>query len=614
MKTCLSPWQSFLLLIVIFFVHCTNPQANEVSHLDNAMFRGNAWHSGTVRSKPFQNVTVKWKFKTEGAIRGSASMSNTLLFIGSADGHLYALDKASGELHWKFKTGGAVYSTPAVYKNVVVFTSRDSYVYAVSHSKGELIWKMKTGELPAHTWGWDYFLSSPTIVDDHVIFGSDDGIIYCVDATNGKINWNFKTKGRLRATPASQGGLIFVGSFDGFLYALDSNTGELKWKFETDGTHLDSEGSGWDRLSIDSTPAIADSIIVFGSRDGNVYALNTLSGKQYWEFSYGPTWAISSPAIHKGIAYIGWSDNNLFSAIDLATGKERWKFKAENYIYSSPLVSDSMIYVGSHDQNLYALNTQTGLKVWQYRTAGGILSSPVIDEELLYVGSDDGNLYAFERTSKPIIRKAVFAQQLAPKYFPVDSRAGSYFIMHGYENLDTLTIEKFVREQIGSKSPSVLLFVTDRIPTSLLVSSERKLGLLREYLNSGGRVVWMGAIPNQFKLDKQGNIIDESVAEAEGLLDVEFDVTHDLGGYFCNVTDEGIKWGLDKGWVGAFSIKQQDGVTALAVNDQNRPSAWIKNFGGPLNSGFIYFRPWEVGRRVTDEELELVRKITERML
>lgn len=604
-----------LFILFLLFASCSNPSNYGTTNLENRMFRGSPMHNGVSSARSFLNVDIKWKFRTDGAIRGSASMNTSTLFIGSGDGHLYAVDKVLGKEYWKFKIEGAVYSTPALYKGLVIFTSRDNHLYAVSQSDGELIWKVKMNGMPAHKWGWDYFQSSPTTVDDQIVIGSDDGTVYNVDAATGTVNWNFKTNGRLRATPAVQGGIVYIGSFDGFLYALDNNTGVLKWKFETDGTHLNSDESGWDRISIDSSPAIADSVLVFGSRDGNVYALNTLTGKQYWKFSYGPTWAISSPAIRKGVVYIGWSDNNLFSAIDLATGREQWQFVAKNYVYSSPLVSDSIVYVGSHDQNLYALNTQTGSKVWQYRTGGGVLSSPIIDGELLYIGSDDGNLYAFERSSKPTIRKAMFAQHTAPKYFPVDSRAGSYFNMLGYESLDTLAIEKFVTEQIASKKPSVLVFVTDRIPTSLLTTTAgEEFGLLRRYLNTGGRVVWMGAIPNLFKIDGQGNVIGESAAEAENLLDVKFDVTHDLGGYFCSVTDEGTKWGLERGWVGSFSVKQQDGISVLAVNDHNRPSAWFKNFGDSLNSGFVYFRPWEVGKRATDEELEMVRTIAEKEL
>jgi outer membrane protein assembly factor BamB len=54
-----------------------------------------------------------------------------MIYIGSFDGRLYALDARTGQEKWSFKTDGEVYSSPAVAGGVVYFSSTDGYLYAV---------------------------------------------------------------------------------------------------------------------------------------------------------------------------------------------------------------------------------------------------------------------------------------------------------------------------------------------------------------------------------------------------------------------------------------------------------------------------------------------------
>jgi eukaryotic-like serine/threonine-protein kinase len=596
--------------LALLILSCAKKTEVNIDSEKNLMFRGSPEHAGVSSKASFGNVIQKWKFETLGAVRGSVSILGDRIYVGSSDTYLYCLNKNTGDIFWKFKTSGAINSTPALDHNAVYFTSRDNALYSLNATTGALNWKFETGELLPHKWGWDYFISSPTVNFGAIYFGSGDGNVYSVAAIDGKLNWKFATKGRIRCTPAVKDNVVYVGSFDANMYALDKETGELKWKFETDGLRFNSDSSGWDRNSIDSSPAIMDSVLAFGSRDGNVYAINSQTGKLYWKFSYGPTWSISSPAIHNNTVFIGWSDNYLFSAIDLKTGKERWRYQCRYYVYSSPVASDSIVYVGSHDRSLYGLHTRTGEKVWQVRLNAGILSSPVIDDNILYIGSDDGAVYAFEKSTKPVIHKAVFSLNGVPGYWNTDPRLAPYLMSYGYDLMDSIKLEKFLTKHINDKQPSVVVFTTERIPPTLLGGTNSP-GLLREYLEAGGKVVWTGNIPNVHRFDSRGNVIGENSAVAEKLLDVHFDITHDWGSYNISSTAEGKKWGLPNWWIGTFSVKPQADLQVLAVNEYNRPSVWVKNYGGKEGAGFVMYRGWETSRSARDHELEMVRRLAE---
>src|SRR5947208_1827338 len=88
-----------------------------------------------------------------------------------------------------------------------------------------------------------------------------------------QVRWRWKTGGRVRSSPAVAAGRVYVGSMDGRLYALDAATGKLAWKYDTEGTTLNAAKFRYDRTSVQSSPAVAGGLVVFGCRDGFLYAL-----------------------------------------------------------------------------------------------------------------------------------------------------------------------------------------------------------------------------------------------------------------------------------------------------------------------------------------------------
>ena len=60
-----------------------------------------------------KKTPLKWKFETEKGC-SSLALSGGMVYFGSDDNHLYALDIKTGEEKWKFETGEEVSSSPAV--------------------------------------------------------------------------------------------------------------------------------------------------------------------------------------------------------------------------------------------------------------------------------------------------------------------------------------------------------------------------------------------------------------------------------------------------------------------------------------------------------------------
>jgi hypothetical protein len=72
---------------------------------DAPMFRGNLQHTGVYQGSGLPTLSgVKWKFHTSGQVISSPAVINGIVYFGSTDGNLYAVDAASGTLKWKFAT------------------------------------------------------------------------------------------------------------------------------------------------------------------------------------------------------------------------------------------------------------------------------------------------------------------------------------------------------------------------------------------------------------------------------------------------------------------------------------------------------------------------------
>ena len=417
------------------------------------MFRGDLAHTGVYPgSAPSSIGHVVWEFKTGGRIFSSPVVADGLVFVGSNDHLVHAIDAGTGREAWKFQTDANVNSTPAVANGAVYVLSLDGNAYALDEHTGKLLWKFQTaGESRLNVAGiygiapsrevvpdvWDFFLSSPAVDGGLVYFGSGDHNVYALEAATGKLRWKFQAGDVVHSSPAIANGVLYIGCWDGVMYALKANTGELVWKYATsvDATHF--------MQGIPGSAAVADGIVVFGSRDNNIYALDANTGKEFWRQSNGGSWVIASPAIKDGVVYITTSDSVKLRALQLATGTQLFDMTYKTYSFSSPALAGGHAYFGSFDgvvwdADLSSRQLQSGFQVSarlshkelltedghlndrlifgpmgpdgkpnntidasivsmdKLLQLGAVLSSPAVANGVVYVASADGSVYALD--------------------------------------------------------------------------------------------------------------------------------------------------------------------------------------------------------------------------
>jgi outer membrane protein assembly factor BamB len=410
------------------------------------MFRGNPAHTGVYSQAPRQFHRVKWRFPTGDRIIGSAVLAEDVIYFGSDDGNVYAVDAATGRQLWKHVTGGPVPSTPAIADGSLFVVSYDGKLHALDAKTGDVKWKFATaGERRFEAKGihgfepknqtiadpYDVFLSSPVVAEHSVYFGSGDTHVYAVDATSGELRWKFQTGDVVHSSPAYADGVLYVGGWDSYLYALDGKSGAERWRF-----HAGDDPLIHNQVGFQSSPAVNDGVIYSGCRDAHLYAIDAATGTERWQFGTELSWVITSPAVTNRRVYFGTSDSSLYHVAEAATGKSLTRKEGKAYFFSSPAIAGDVVLIGALNGMLEARDLNTGDLLWEYQTeasrrnanwaltsdrrlnsaflfpsrwreaplvgadrqfsVGAIFSSPLVVNGVVYFGSTDGYLYAIE--------------------------------------------------------------------------------------------------------------------------------------------------------------------------------------------------------------------------
>ncbi|MGQ4807428.1 Outer membrane protein assembly factor BamB [Candidatus Entotheonellaceae bacterium PAL068K] len=243
------------------------------------------------------------------------------VYIGSADGKLYALDAATGRQRWAFATEDWIISTAAYTGESVIVASQDSRMYVVGADTGRQRFVYPTG------WG-RHLGASPAIQGDRAYFGSSGGRVSAMAWQNTTYPWErtilfWQSRlylWRMIKTPPEQKGRVWSARVGG------------------DVTH---------------PPAIAHHTVYVTTIQGKVVALDTAAGAIRWGADLDVE-ITAAPTVAGDTVLIGTKDG-VVVALDAYTGETLWAFKTHGQITGSPIVAGDTMYVVSHDGRLYAV-------------------------------------------------------------------------------------------------------------------------------------------------------------------------------------------------------------------------------------------------------------------
>jgi len=305
-----------------------------------------------------------------------AVSADGMLYFGSWNHEVTALDGSTGAVRWKFTAGDIINASPALGPDGSVYvTCRDKNVYALDGKTGAKLWQFATAGRLA---------TRPAIAGGMVYIGTSnkDRKVIALDAKSGAKKWEQATQTAASAPTLGPNGMVYVSA--GKLYALDGATGTVKWSQD-----------------LNVLPAQAPTVsptgtVYVGTADADLLALDGATGKTLWRFATGDS--LDYPVVLGPDNMLYASARKLFALS--ANGKERWERAGAGTAWSAPAVGDNgVLYTGYSDSKVYALDALTGRTKWEFATNDGLICFPALgaNAALFFQCEGDSKVYALNR-------------------------------------------------------------------------------------------------------------------------------------------------------------------------------------------------------------------------
>ena len=273
-----------------------------------------------------------------------------------------------GDVSGDWKVPGPSSVAPAFDDSTVFFTTPSRDLVAVSKQDGSIRWRTATGANPLAD------ETSQALFQENgiVVYGNFD--LFAFDARTGQAKWTVRrpsSTGPGFWTFASANGVLFAGSQAGKAYAIGLADGSVKWEVnlatDTSITRL------W-------YPVAANGRVFFGLHrstypvTGGMVALDATTGALLWGREFTPpafpggTACSSSMATFGSLVICGSRDTRVY-ALDQATGAIAWSTTRPSFETASDdgrptTVVGGVVVVGSFSNATQGIDAATGTVLW----------------------------------------------------------------------------------------------------------------------------------------------------------------------------------------------------------------------------------------------------------
>lgn len=245
--------------------------------------------------------------------------------------------------------------------------------FAFDKRDGTLLWTAAPGGRPLDT---NYSCPFVTVIDGvrMLIGGNADGGIYAMNARTGEKLWGFlMSKRGLNVTPVADGNLVYIAHGEDNID--NTNFGRIQCIDGSQRGDLTEGGGVWrvDGIKVGYTALLVkDGVLYAVSDTGKLYAFDSKTGEELWEYSLG-TVGKGSPIWADGKIYVMEVNGNIHvleanregckelsknSLLVSESAGERG-FKGMDEIYASPAISNGKVFFVTRDRTV-CIGMKTG--------------------------------------------------------------------------------------------------------------------------------------------------------------------------------------------------------------------------------------------------------------
>ncbi len=205
------------------------------------------------------NGVEKWSYKdAKGRYIASPILVGNTIIAANGDGYLYALDQ-SGKLLWKFEAKAGFWGTPVTNKAIIYVGSMDHLLYAINAQDGSKTWSTDLG---------GPVLAPPLLVNNTLYVGTLGNQMIAVDIADGKILWKYDAKGTIWSAPVLKDNTLYFGDLSNGIYALSTENGTATWTDTVQGP-------------VTASPGLTSSGLIFVSVTGEINAIGFKNEKSW---------------------------------------------------------------------------------------------------------------------------------------------------------------------------------------------------------------------------------------------------------------------------------------------------------------------------------------------
>src|SRR4029453_10947767 len=225
-------------------------------------------HLYAYRIRGKRRPLLKWTFTADDQIVAAPALAGHLIVIATSNGSVYGVDAKTGRERWhatsfsRFGRREYFYATPTVAYGRVFIGNADGTVYAFGAASGHLLWARGVAR---------YVYTAAAVWRKTVFVGTWDGTFIALDARTGEPRWRFSAPSGITGAPTVLAGIVYFSTCGrcgaGGLrqvklgprrtFGLNGRNGDVVWRFH-DGKY---------------SALVADGHRVYISGRNKVYAL-----------------------------------------------------------------------------------------------------------------------------------------------------------------------------------------------------------------------------------------------------------------------------------------------------------------------------------------------------
>jgi outer membrane protein assembly factor BamB len=220
----------------------------------------------------------------------------------------------------------------------------------------------------------------------------------------------------LRLPPAVVADRVIAADGYGRVQAHDRFTGKRLWETTIGDTGVGFFGSlnfidRRDRSFVSGGVGVGEALVLLGTTDGAVVALNVSDGVEVWRTELGSE-VVSPPSADNDMVVAQTIDGRLV-ALDSESGDILWSTDNQLPILTlrgtgRPIISDDTIYAGFANGKLSAMRASNGEPIWEHRVMlpegrselermVDVDTTPLVSGAAIYVGAYHGRVKSLSR-------------------------------------------------------------------------------------------------------------------------------------------------------------------------------------------------------------------------